>query len=401
LEFYLYQEVDYWIDPWWFVGSTNALAYSIPLDPNTLGLVTTGDTTWYIAGYWRDSWFGWFTFQEFESGRFTLNDGPSNLCALEFAGLGADLTCCGEGQANDLCRSNVGPLQFELEDMSLAVGILDEETPCSIGIDFSVVATARYLYVDEAGQDSPIEIYEQEYPYEYSNTFDLAAETLEFPIQVVDLSNFLVPPPANAVINADLFGVFEMTCDNVDGITLTFIARVVGEVEIPDVKTWELDQVETEVYHYTFSWDELLSLLPTTTSPTTTSSDDYCVARPTSALDSNLGRVHLDGFSSSIDNTVDCPGQTSTQLYLDEEADLVVGQSYSLVYDVTTCGSEYSRASQAWIDWQGTGEFTESDALGATQQSVTSETISLIFTVPLDATVGSTRLRVCFFMSDV
>jgi hypothetical protein len=89
------------------------------------------------------------------------------------------------------------------------------------------------------------------------------------------------------------------------------------------------------------------------TTTTTTPTDEYCVAGPTSPLDSNLGRVHLDGFSSSIDNAVDCPGQTSTQLYLDEEADLVVGQSYSLVYDVTTCGSEYSRASQAWIDWQG------------------------------------------------
>jgi hypothetical protein len=134
---------------------------------------------------------------------------------------------------------------------------------------------------------------------------------------------------------------------------------------------------------------------------TTTPTDEYCVAGPTSPLDSNLGRVHLDGVSSSIDNTVDCPGQIGTQLYLDEEADLVVGRSYTLTYDVTTCGVSYNRVGQAWIDWEGTGEFTESDALGATQQSNTSETISLIFTVPLDATVGSTRLRVCFFMSNV
>ena len=89
------------------------------------------------------------------------------------------------------------------------------------------------------------------------------------------------------------------------------------------------------------------------TTPTTTTTGD-CVAGPTSALDSNLGRVQLTGFSSSIDNTGDCPGQIGTQLYLDEEADLVVGQSYLLLYDVTTCGFEYPRASQAWIDWQGT-----------------------------------------------
>jgi hypothetical protein len=89
------------------------------------------------------------------------------------------------------------------------------------------------------------------------------------------------------------------------------------------------------------------------TTTTTPAPGEYCVAGPTSEQDSNLGRVQLTGFSSSIDNTVDCPGQTDTQLYLSEKADLVVGRSYTLVYDVTTCGQPYSRASQAWIDWDG------------------------------------------------
>ena len=89
------------------------------------------------------------------------------------------------------------------------------------------------------------------------------------------------------------------------------------------------------------------------TTTTTTPTDEYCVAGPTSPSDSNLGRVHLDGVSSSIDNTVDCPGQVGNQYYLDEEADLMVGQSYTLFYDVTTCGGPYTRAGQAWIDWEG------------------------------------------------
>jgi hypothetical protein len=123
----------------------------------------------------------------------------------------------------------------------------------------------------------------------------------------------------------------------------------------------------------------------------------YCEAGPTSAQDSNLGEVSLRGECKHIDNPVDCPGQTGTQDLTAERADLVIGKTYTLHWDVTTCGGPYNRASAAWIDWAGTGSFTGVTTLAdvhTTSGSEPTDSVSISFTVPDTAVVGETRLRV-------
>jgi len=82
--------------------------------------------------------------------------------------------------------------------------------------------------------------------------------------------------------------------------------------------------------------------------------DAYCEAGPTSDQDSNLGPVSLVGASLTISDNTDCPGQIDVQDFTSQVADLVVGESYTLTYHVTTCGGPYNRASGAWIDFNGT-----------------------------------------------
>lgn len=118
----------------------------------------------------------------------------------------------------------------------------------------------------------------------------------------------------------------------------------------------------------------------------------YCQAGPTSAQDSNLGEVKLQ----QIDNKVDCPGQTGTQDHTDESATLVPGRTYTITWMVTTCGGPYNRASVAWIDWSGAGNWDNPTPLGDVQHTgdTPSEQKSLTFTVPSDAVIGKTRMRV-------
>lgn len=122
----------------------------------------------------------------------------------------------------------------------------------------------------------------------------------------------------------------------------------------------------------------------------------YCAAGPTSAQDSNLGEVILKGDSKDIDNVANCPGQTGTQDHTDEIADLVVGNSYTLEYHVTTCGGPYNRASAAWIDWDGDGVFDDNEQLGEVLHTTdTPDSLkSVAFVVPAGGAVPGTRLRV-------
>lgn len=121
----------------------------------------------------------------------------------------------------------------------------------------------------------------------------------------------------------------------------------------------------------------------------------YCSAGPTSALDSNLGLVHLAGNSKTINSNNDCPGSIGVQDQTNLNADLTPGRSYTLTYDVTTCAGQYNRYSSAWIDYNGDGSFDAGEELSPAQPTTQSpNTITTQFTVPGEATLGNTRLRV-------
>jgi hypothetical protein len=248
--------VQYWVDPWWFIAGTSALDFSLPLHPTALGVNADTDEQWYIAAYWRDNWLGLFTFWEMESGRFHLVD-ESDVCTLSFPSTGVDLQCCGAVHANSFCRVNAGPLQLEVQNIALTLGIEDRDTPCSVGVFFDVLAIARLQYVDDPGQASPVKFAEYEFPLDIDYAWDLT-EGIEHEQQLIDMVDVSMPPPASTVLNANLLAVFNFSCDNQDGITFRLKTRGAGEVEIPYVKTFEVAETESTVFKYTWAWDELL-----------------------------------------------------------------------------------------------------------------------------------------------
>jgi len=121
----------------------------------------------------------------------------------------------------------------------------------------------------------------------------------------------------------------------------------------------------------------------------------YCGGGPTYTQDSNLGEVKLVGNSLTIDNTVNCPGQLGVQNYVTQSADLTPGQDYTLTYTVTTCGGQYTRYSAAWIDFNNNAVFDTNEQLCSPTSTTTSpQNINCAFTVPADAVLASTRMRV-------
>jgi len=126
----------------------------------------------------------------------------------------------------------------------------------------------------------------------------------------------------------------------------------------------------------------------------------YCVANvgPSSALDSNMGPVHLAGDSKTITQDSDCPGVLGVQLFLSMEADLSPGKSYNLQFTESTCGGIYPTLAAAWIDFNLDGVFSTAEQLLAFTPA--KGLINVPFTVPsldnktLPAVVGTTRLRV-------
>jgi len=77
----------------------------------------------------------------------------------------------------------------------------------------------------------------------------------------------------------------------------------------------------------------------------------YCNSGPTSTIDTQLGQVTFRGDSKDIVETTECPGGTGPVNFTNLTADLTVGNSYEITYNVTTCSNVYPVVSSAWIDF--------------------------------------------------
>jgi hypothetical protein len=147
-----------------------------------------------------------------------------------------------------------------------------------------------------------------------------------------------------------------------------------------------------------------LSALLVLITSTQVAGQTYCSAGPTSTQDSNLGAVTLNGDSKNINDPSNCPGVVGTQDKTAMHADLVPGNTYSLGWEVTTCGGPYNRRSVAWIDYNGNTVFDPDEQIGQVQSTgnVATEHKTVSFTVPADTTLKSTRMRVsCIGKNDV
>lgn len=121
----------------------------------------------------------------------------------------------------------------------------------------------------------------------------------------------------------------------------------------------------------------------------------YCSAGPSSTIDSEITGVVLIGNTDTISNLDSNCGTTGVQDFTSTySADISRGATYTVSVTMGTCGGTYSGAIAAWIDFNDDGDFTDAgEQLGSWGGSPT-VTQSFQFTVPGNASLGSTRMRV-------
>lgn len=127
----------------------------------------------------------------------------------------------------------------------------------------------------------------------------------------------------------------------------------------------------------------------------TLSNAQYCTSGgPSSTADSNIESVSLVGDASSIVLSSNCPAQTGIQNLTSLSASLAAGSNYT--FDVTfgTCGGNYAGAGEAWIDFNGDGNFDPSESIGTWSGTPPAAVVNMNFNVPAGLTNGNTRMRV-------
>jgi hypothetical protein len=128
------------------------------------------------------------------------------------------------------------------------------------------------------------------------------------------------------------------------------------------------------------------------------SNAQYCSSGATQTADSECDEVILAGNSVTISNNTASTCATYSNFTSLAAADLTPGQSYSISITAGTCGGNYTKYINAWIDYNGNQIFDHpTEALGGPNGSTGSSsthTETFNFTVPLITTVGTTRLRV-------
>ncbi|MDA9147760.1 GEVED domain-containing protein [Schleiferiaceae bacterium] len=127
------------------------------------------------------------------------------------------------------------------------------------------------------------------------------------------------------------------------------------------------------------------------------SAQTYCAAGPSSTFDSEITGVVLNGTGASISQLSTACGTAGVQDFTASHvADLQINTSYSLDVTMGTCGGNYPGALAAWIDWNDDGDFDDAgEEIGiVTGSPATVQTQTWTFTVPANASLGLTRLRV-------
>lgn len=122
----------------------------------------------------------------------------------------------------------------------------------------------------------------------------------------------------------------------------------------------------------------------------------YCSAGPTSAADSEISSVVLNGQTLNINYQQICPGTIGlNNQRANHTADMVIGNTYTLSYGFGSCsGFFYNSMGTAYIDWNGNGTFEPSEAIGTTAVAMPPTAITYAFTVPPSAVPGTTVMRV-------
>jgi len=125
----------------------------------------------------------------------------------------------------------------------------------------------------------------------------------------------------------------------------------------------------------------------------------YCGAGPTTSIDTDFGSITLLGDSGTAISAPPgtCPGQIGVVDYTSMQAELTPNSSYTLNFNVITCGNIFPTLATAWIDYDQNNAFDEYERVVPLTSGIGS--FSLPFTVPrtngtIDVVAGPTRMRV-------
>jgi hypothetical protein len=123
----------------------------------------------------------------------------------------------------------------------------------------------------------------------------------------------------------------------------------------------------------------------------------YCASGATSTADSGCNGVQLTGNTITLNNPT-----TNCATYTDHTSgvnipDMTPGTSYTVNVTNGTCGGNYGRVANVWIDFNNDNDFLDANEMlgtGTVNSAVAGFVHVVNFTVPLAATVGNRRMRV-------
>ncbi|MDG1476444.1 MAG: GEVED domain-containing protein, partial [Vicingaceae bacterium] len=123
----------------------------------------------------------------------------------------------------------------------------------------------------------------------------------------------------------------------------------------------------------------------------------YCASGATSTADSGCNGVQLAGNTITLNNpTTNCGTYTDHTSGVNVP-DMTPGSSYTVNVTNGTCGGNYGRVANVWIDFNNDNDFLDAnEMLGTgTVNNATAGFVHVInFTVPVAATIGNLRMRV-------
>ncbi len=124
----------------------------------------------------------------------------------------------------------------------------------------------------------------------------------------------------------------------------------------------------------------------------------YCTSSPTNDLNSECDVVQLAGKTVTLNkNTTSICASYSDFTTGENVPDLQAGFDYTINITQGTCGTTDNRVANAWIDFNNDNDFSDANETlgeGTVISNTNGYVHSYTFTVPLDASIGNTRLRV-------
>lgn len=120
----------------------------------------------------------------------------------------------------------------------------------------------------------------------------------------------------------------------------------------------------------------------------TTAAFTYCTSQGNSVADELIGNVTL----GTINNT--STGGSGYTDFTNISTSLVVGTTQTITITPTWTSTVYSEGYAVFIDYNRDGDFIDSGETVFTRAATTTTPISGTFTIPLTATIGTTRMRV-------